>query len=82
MNILAFVIIGIISGWLSGRMIKGHGFGLLGNLVVGSIGGVLGGFMFETLDVIAQGTLGAFVTAVFGSAVMLFVFSGFKRSRI
>lgn len=47
MTILWFIIISIIAGWIAGELTKGTGFGLLGNLVVGVIGAILGGMIFD-----------------------------------
>jgi len=45
MGILSWIVIGLIAGWLSGMVMKGHGFGLVGNIIVGVIGGLLGGWL-------------------------------------
>ncbi len=81
MSVVAFILIGIVSGWFSGRIMKGRGFGLIGNLVVGSIGALLGGFIFTKLNVITSGVFGSLVTAVFGAVVLLFVLNGFRGRR-
>lgn len=47
MRIIIYIVIGIISGWLAGEIVTGGGFGLLGNLVVGLIGSVIGGFLLD-----------------------------------
>jgi uncharacterized membrane protein YeaQ/YmgE (transglycosylase-associated protein family) len=81
MNVVLFILFGIIAGWVSGRIMKGRGFGLIGNLVVGSIGALIGGFMFNKLNVITSGIFGPLITAIFGAVVLLFVLGGFKRSK-
>ena len=47
MNFIMFLIIGAIAGWLAGTIMKGRGFGLLGNMVVGIVGAFIGGFLFS-----------------------------------
>lgn len=59
---------------------KGRGFSLLGNIVVGIIGAVLGGFLFGRLGIAAGRLLGALVTAVGGAAVLLFLISIIKQA--
>jgi uncharacterized membrane protein YeaQ/YmgE (transglycosylase-associated protein family) len=50
-----FLIVGIVAGWLAGKLTRGHGFGLVGNLVVGIIGALVGGFIFRLIGVISFG---------------------------
>jgi len=63
MNILYFVLIGLVAGWLAGQLMKGRGFGLVGNLIVGVIGALLGGFLFGLLGMGAGNLLGQLVIA-------------------
>jgi uncharacterized membrane protein YeaQ/YmgE (transglycosylase-associated protein family) len=79
-NFLIFLFIGAVAGWLAGTIIKGRGFGLLVNIVVGIIGSVIGGFVFGLLDLSASGTIGSIVTATVGAVVLLFVASLIKKS--
>lgn len=81
MDIVFFILIGIAAGWLSGRIMKGRGFGLIGNLVVGSIGAFLGGFIFSKLNVVTTGMSGSLITALFGAVLLLFVLGRFRGSR-
>ena len=59
---------------------KGRGFGLLGNIVVGVIGAVLGGFVFSLLGISAGGLIGSIVTATAGAALLLFVLGIIKKA--
>jgi uncharacterized membrane protein YeaQ/YmgE (transglycosylase-associated protein family) len=68
-----FLLIGLAAGWLAGLITKGGGFGLLGNLIVGVIGGLLGGFLLPLLGLTAVGLIGELVTAVVGAIVLLFL---------
>lgn len=47
MSLLWFLIIGMIAGWLAGLIMRGHGFGLLGNMIVGVLGAMVGGYLFS-----------------------------------
>ncbi len=72
MNLVIFLLIGAVSGWLAGTLIKGGGFGLFGNMVVGIIGSVTGGFLFGILGISANGLIGSIVTATIGAIILLF----------
>jgi uncharacterized membrane protein YeaQ/YmgE (transglycosylase-associated protein family) len=80
MNFLWFAIIGIVAGWLAGQLMKGAGFGLVGNLVVGVLGAFVGGLLFSALGLSAYGTLGAVVTATVGAVVLLAIVGALKRA--
>jgi uncharacterized membrane protein YeaQ/YmgE (transglycosylase-associated protein family) len=78
-GLLIFLAIGAVAGWLAGTIMRGGGFGLLGNMVVGVIGAVVGGFLFSALGVAASGLLGSIITATVGAAALLFVVGLFKK---
>jgi len=81
MNLLWFLIVGLIAGWLAGLLVKGGGFGLVGDLVVGVIGAFLGGFLFSSLGVSAGGGLiGSIIVATIGAVVLLFLVRLIKRA--
>ena len=81
MNLLWFLIVGIVAGWLAGVLVKGGGFGVVGDLVVGVIGAVLGGWLFSTLGASAGGGLvGSIIVATIGAVVLLFVVRLIKRA--
>ncbi|HSC84321.1 MAG TPA: GlsB/YeaQ/YmgE family stress response membrane protein [Pseudomonas sp.] len=80
MNIILFLIIGAVAGWIAGKLMSGGGFGLLGNLLVGIVGAVIGGHLFSLLGVSAGGGLvGSLVTAVIGALVLLFIVGLIRR---
>jgi uncharacterized membrane protein YeaQ/YmgE (transglycosylase-associated protein family) len=81
MNFLWFLIVGLVAGWLAGVLVKGGGFGVVGDLVVGVIGACLGGFLFSTFRVSAGGGLiGSIVVATIGAVVLLFIVRLIKRA--
>jgi uncharacterized membrane protein YeaQ/YmgE (transglycosylase-associated protein family) len=80
MNILWFAIIGIAAGWLAGQIMKGRGFGLGGNLAVGVIGALIGGFLANSLGVSAYGLLGSLLVATVGAVVLLAIVGALKRA--
>ena len=72
---LWFLLIGIIAGWLAGNIMKGGGFGLIGDLVVGVVGSFIGGYLFGYLGLgNAYGTFGEIGMATVGAIVLLGVF--------
>ena len=75
---LWFLIIGIIAGWLAGKIVKGRGFGLIGDLVVGVIGSFIGGYLFKVLHFSAYGTVGEIIMATIGAIVLLWIMRLFK----
>jgi len=77
---LWFIIIGILAGFIAGKLMRGGGFGILVNLVVGIIGAVLGGWVFGLLGISAGGIIGSLVTATVGAIILLWIISLFKRS--
>ncbi len=79
--LLGALIIGLLAGGIAGRIVEGHGFGCLGNLVVGVIGALVGGFLFSLLDVSAGGGfLGELITATVGAIALLAVINLIARS--
>ncbi|MET3917507.1 putative membrane protein YeaQ/YmgE (transglycosylase-associated protein family) [Variovorax sp. OAS795] len=80
MNLLWFLVVGLVAGWLAGMLVRGGGFGLIGDLVVGVVGAFFGGFMFTTLG-IAQGSglVGSLLVATVGAVVLLFIVRLIKR---
>jgi uncharacterized membrane protein YeaQ/YmgE (transglycosylase-associated protein family) len=75
-----FLAIGAVAGWLAGILMKGGGFGLLGNIVVGIIGAVVGGYVFGLLGISAGGLIGSIVTATVGAVLLLFIVRLIKRA--
>jgi len=79
-GLLIFLAIGAVAGWLGGLIMKGSGFGLLGNIIVGIVGAILGGALFGMLGISASGLLGSIITATVGAVVLLFIASLIRRA--
>ena len=79
-SVLIFLLIGAIAGWLAGTLLRGRGFGLVGNMVVGVIGAILGGVVFSVLGIPAGGLPGAIATATAGAVVLLLVAGLLKKN--
>ena len=80
MHLLWFLIIGIAAGWLAGQLMKGGGYGLIGDLVIGVIGAFLGGWLLGALGIVAGGLIGRLVTATIGAVLLLFLVRLIKKA--
>lgn len=80
-SLLWFIIVGIVAGFLAGKLMKGKGFGILINLLVGVAGALLGGWLFGQLGLsFGGGVIGSLITAFLGAIILLFVISLIKKS--
>jgi len=80
-GLIAFLIIGAVAGWLAGTLMKGGGFGLIGNIVVGILGAVIGGWVFGLLGISAGGMIGSIVMATAGAAILLYFVGMLKKGK-
>jgi uncharacterized membrane protein YeaQ/YmgE (transglycosylase-associated protein family) len=71
MQFVWFILIGIAAGFLAGQIMKGGGFGLVGDLIVGVVGALLGGVLFGLLGISAGGLVGSLITATVGAIVLI-----------
>lgn len=79
-GLIMFLIIGAVAGWLGSTIMKGGGFGLLGNIVVGIVGAVIGGYVFGALGLSADGLIGSIITATVGAVILLFLVKLVKKA--
>jgi uncharacterized membrane protein YeaQ/YmgE (transglycosylase-associated protein family) len=79
MNILIWIVSGIIAGWLAGVIVKGRGFGLIGDFIVGLIGGMLGGWLFGFFGIAATNWLGQILVAALGGVVLVLIIRTLRR---
>lgn len=73
MHWLYFILIGILAGFLAGKVMRGKGFGLLGDLIIGIIGSVFGGWVLGVIGLSFGGLIGALFTAFVGACLLLFL---------
>jgi len=73
MNIIFFLLIGGIAGWLAGKIMKGRGLGLWANIGVGVIGALVGGTVFQQLGIEMHGLIGQLLTATIGAVALLWL---------
>jgi uncharacterized membrane protein YeaQ/YmgE (transglycosylase-associated protein family) len=81
MSIIAALVIGAIAGWLAGLIVRGAGFGLIGNMVIGIIGALVAGWLLPQLHItLASGTLGSILDATVGAVIVLVILSLIRRA--
>ena len=80
MDWLYVIAIGAVAGWLAGLLFRGGGFGLIGNIIIGIVGGFIGFWLLGKLGIsLGSGTLSTILTSVIGAGVLLFIASLFKK---
>ncbi len=80
-TLLIWIIVGAVAGWLAGLVVRGFGFGLVGNIIVGIVGAFLGGWIFGALGLsIGAGIVNAIFTAFIGAVVVLLLVRVIKRA--
>jgi uncharacterized membrane protein YeaQ/YmgE (transglycosylase-associated protein family) len=79
-SLVVWLIVGAIAGWLAGLIVKGYGFGLIGNIVVGIVGAFIAGWLLPRLGiVIGGGIVAAIINAVIGAVILLVIIGFFRR---
>lgn len=79
--LLIILLVGAIAGWLAGLIVKGYGFGLLGNIVVGIVGALIAGFLFPRLGFgLGEGVVGSILAATIGAVLLLLLLRVIKRA--
>ena len=79
--IIIWLIIGAIAGWAAGQVVKGYGFGLIGNIVVGIVGAVMAGWLLQQLGIlIGGGILAAIINAIIGAVILLVLVGMIRRT--
>ena len=81
MEFIWFIIVGLVAGWLAGVIMKGGGFGVIGDIVVGIVGALIGGWLFSSMGVsTGGGLLGAIIVALIGAIILIFLLRLIKRA--
>jgi uncharacterized membrane protein YeaQ/YmgE (transglycosylase-associated protein family) len=80
MSLLVFLLVGAIAGWLAGLIVRGFGFGLIGNIVVGIIGALVAGYLFPRLGIgLPGGMIGEILSAAVGAVIVLVIIGLIRR---
>jgi uncharacterized membrane protein YeaQ/YmgE (transglycosylase-associated protein family) len=81
MGFIAWIVVGLIAGWLAGQVMKGGGYGVLVDIILGILGGILGGWLFGRLGIWpAGGMLGAIIVAFVGAVILVAISRALKRA--
>jgi uncharacterized membrane protein YeaQ/YmgE (transglycosylase-associated protein family) len=79
--LVIWLIVGAIAGWLAGQVVKGGGFGLVGDIILGIIGALVAGYLLPMIGIlIGGGIIGAIINAFIGAVIVLFIVRLIKRS--
>ncbi len=81
-EIVYILIVGLMAGWLAGKIMKGKGYGLVGDLVVGVLGAIVGSWLFGVLGLGAYGLLGSIIVALIGALLLLFLVRLVKKKNL
>jgi uncharacterized membrane protein YeaQ/YmgE (transglycosylase-associated protein family) len=80
-SLIAWIIIGVVAGWLAGLLVKGGGFGLIGDIVVGVIGAFVGGWLAGVFHIhIGSGMISSIITATIGAVLLIFILRMVRRA--
>ena len=80
-GIIVWLIVGAVAGWLAGTLLRGGGFGLIGDIIVGIIGAFVGGWLAGVLGLhIASGLISSIITATVGAIVLILILRVVKRA--
>lgn len=79
-SFIMWIIIGAIAGWLAGLLVKGYGFGLIGNIVVGILGAGIAGLLAPRLGLYTESTGGNIIAAVLGALILLLLVGLVRRT--
>jgi uncharacterized membrane protein YeaQ/YmgE (transglycosylase-associated protein family) len=80
-SFIIWIIVGAIAGWLAGMVVKGGGFGLIGDIVVGIVGALIAGWLLPQLGiVIGSGIVAAIIDAFIGAVILLVIIRLIKRA--
>jgi uncharacterized membrane protein YeaQ/YmgE (transglycosylase-associated protein family) len=79
--LIIWLVIGAVAGWLAGLLVKGYGFGLIGNIVVGIAGAIIAGWLLPYIGfVLMGGILAEIINAVIGAVILLLVIGLVRRA--
>jgi uncharacterized membrane protein YeaQ/YmgE (transglycosylase-associated protein family) len=79
-SLVLILVVGVIAGWLAGQLVRGTGFGLIGDLIIGVIGAFIGTWLLPSLNIhIGSGMVGAIISATIGSVLLLIILRVFRK---
>jgi len=79
-GLLVLLLVGLVAGWLAGQIVRGRGFGLIGDLIVGVVGAFIGSWIFGALGIfIGMGLIGAVISATIGAVILVAIIRLVRR---
>jgi uncharacterized membrane protein YeaQ/YmgE (transglycosylase-associated protein family) len=72
-NFIYWIVVGLIAGWLAGKVMKGGGYGVIVDIILGILGGILGGWVFGLLGITAGGMIGSIIVAFVGAVILVWI---------
>jgi uncharacterized membrane protein YeaQ/YmgE (transglycosylase-associated protein family) len=83
MHLILFLIVGGIAGWLAGKLMSGHGYGVIVDVILGILGGLIGGWLVSTfLGIQTTGLIASFIVALIGACILVAIVHLIKREPI
>ena len=80
MSLIWFLLVGLIAGWLASMVMRGGGYGIVGDMIVGVIGALIGGWLFGVLGIRTGGLIGAIITAFVGAVILILLLRAIRRA--
>jgi uncharacterized membrane protein YeaQ/YmgE (transglycosylase-associated protein family) len=81
MDLLWFIVVGLVAGWLAGVLVRGGGLGIVGDIAVGILGALLGGYLFRSMGWSAGGgLLGSIIVATIGAVILILLLRLVRRA--
>src|SRR6266446_160048 len=80
MGLLTWIFVGLIAGWLAGQVMKGGGYGVATDIMLGMLGGVVGGWVFGLLGLGAHGLIGSIIVAFVGAVILVWIARKLKKA--
>ncbi len=79
-GLLWFLLVGLVAGWLAGVLVKGGGYGVIGDIVIGIIGAVIGGYLFGVTGLGVGGLFGTILVATMGAVILIVILRLIRRA--
>jgi uncharacterized membrane protein YeaQ/YmgE (transglycosylase-associated protein family) len=80
MGLISWIVVGLIAGWLAGKVMKGGGYGVVVDIVLGILGGIVGGWVFGVLGLHAGGLIGSIIVAFVGAVILVWIARKLKKA--
>jgi uncharacterized membrane protein YeaQ/YmgE (transglycosylase-associated protein family) len=81
MGFIAWIVVGLIAGWLAGKVMRGGGYGVVVDIILGLLGGVVGGWIFNMLGIWpGGGMIGSIIVAFIGAVILVAITRVLKRA--